>query len=560
MPGTVCAIGFSSYARRRLYDHGYVGCQLQPRTTGHKFSYNRCMVWLYVGVSNGAKGDVMTVDWVMPDGRLYYETDYEPLPTAGDYCFDDYLEVAGQLAAQFPGTWTIHGHWNGMDFFTVTFTIAAPGGGTSGSATVQSTADIFLSGHSGTIGISSPGTAPPMISVAGQAGKVFRFSGASGAWTCQTGGVTTGADGGNKCYTSTNVASYHGISGITHSSKTMFLVGVFLSDAEPADPAPTRLDASNADATATFQPLLAQTFFIGDGLTSGGAAQEFAVPSGATRLFLGIADAASFQGAPGYYDDNSGSINIHWEIGTASGGGGGGTCSYYVNPLTSSIPAAGGTGLVLITTASTCTWTAKSNVSWITITAGSSGAGGGAVSYTVAANTSSSSRTGTLTIAGQTHTVTQAGALACTYALNASGNSFSSAGGAAGVLVTTTAGCTWTAVSNNAWITISAGASGTGNGTVNYSVSANTSTSQRTGSMTIAGLTFTVTEAGAPSQLGPPSPMEESSTPPATCLPASTPGRWRADHSSPSSGPTWARRNISRKPLIRFQPPWEMYR
>ena len=476
-------------------------CNPGPRASN--FLTTDAMVWLYAAASNGAKGDVMTVDWLMPDGRLYYETQYEPLPTAGNYCFDDYLEVAGQPAAQFPGTWTIHGHWNGMDFFTVTFTLTAPGGGTAGTSTIQSTADIFLSGHTGTVGINSPGTAPPMISVAGQAGKVFRFSGANGAWTCQTGGVTTGADGGNKCFASTNVASYRGISGITHSSKTMFLVGVFLSDAEPADPAPARLDASNADAAPTFQPLLAQTFYIGDGLTSGGITQEFAIPSGATRLFLGIADASAFQGTPGYYEDNSGSVKIDWQIGTASGGGGGGTCSYYVNPLSNSVPAAGGTGLVLITAASNCSWTAKSNVSWISITAGSSGAGGGAVSYTVAPNTSSSSRTGTLTIADQTHTVTQAGALACTYALNASGNSFSSAGGAAGVLVTTSAGCTWTAFSNTSWISITAGASGTGNGTVNYTVSANTSASQRTGTMTIAGLTFTVTQAAAPSQTAP---------------------------------------------------------
>ncbi len=478
-------------------------CNPGPRASS--FLTTDATVWLYVAVSNGVMGDALAVDWVMPDGRLYYQTMWEGLPTPGSYCFDDYMDVAGEMAAQYPGTWTIHGHWNGVDFFTVTFTLSTPGGGggTTGAATVQSTADIFLSGHTGTIGISSPGTAPPMISVSGQSGKVVRFSGATGSWTCQTGGATSGADGGNNCFTSTDVSSYRGISGITHSSRTMFLVGVFLGDAEPADPAPARLDASNANTTAAFQPLLYQTFFIGDGLTSGGAAQEFAIPAGATRLYLGIADAAAFQGTPGYYEDNSGSVKINWEIGTASGGGGGGTCSYYVNPLTNSVGAGGGTGLVLITTAATCSWTAKSNAAWITIMAGSSGTGGGAVSYTVAANTSSSARTGTLTIADQTHTVTQAGAAACSYALNSSGNSFSAAGGSAGVLVTTSSGCSWNATSNAGWITITAGSSGSGNGTVNYSVAANSSTSQRTGTMTIASQTFTVTQAGAASTTAP---------------------------------------------------------
>ena len=53
-------------------------------------------------------------------------------------------------------------------------------------------------------------------------------------------------------------------------------------------------------------------------------------------------------------------------------------------------------------------------------------------------------------------------------------------------------GCTWTAVSNDSWITISAGTAGTGNGTVSYSVAANTGTTSRTGTMTIGGQTFTV--------------------------------------------------------------------
>jgi hypothetical protein len=42
-------------------------------------------------------------------------------------------------------------------------------------------------------------------------------------------------------------------------------------------------------------------------------------------------------------------------------------------------------------------------------------------------------------------------------------------------------------VSNATFITITSGSSGTGNGTVNYSVAANTGTTSRTGTMTIAG-------------------------------------------------------------------------
>ena len=51
-------------------------------------------------------------------------------------------------------------------------------------------------------------------------------------------------------------------------------------------------------------------------------------------------------------------------------------------------------------------------------------------------------------------------------------------------------GCTWTAVRDVYWITILSGASGSGNGTVNYSVAAYTGTTPRSGTLTIGGQTF----------------------------------------------------------------------
>ena len=62
-----------------------------------------------------------------------------------------------------------------------------------------------------------------------------------------------------------------------------------------------------------------------------------------------------------------------------------------------------------VTAGTGCAWTAVSNATFITITSGSSGSGNGSVGYSVAANTGSTSRNGTMTIAGQTFTVTQAG-------------------------------------------------------------------------------------------------------------------------------------------------------
>ena len=84
----------------------------------------------------------------------------------------------------------------------------------------------------------------------------------------------------------------------------------------------------------------------------------------------------------------------------------------------------------------------------------------------------------------------------CTYFISPTSEHFSSSGCTGSVSVTTESGCDWTATSNDGWITITSGSSGSGNGTVSYSVSSNSSTGSRTGTMTIAGNTFTVTQEG----------------------------------------------------------------
>jgi Zn-dependent metalloprotease len=85
-----------------------------------------------------------------------------------------------------------------------------------------------------------------------------------------------------------------------------------------------------------------------------------------------------------------------------------GGCSFSLTPTSASVGSAATTGSVSVTTGSSCAWTATSNASWLTITSGASGTGNGTVNYSVAANSGSSSRSGTLTIAGLTFTVNQA--------------------------------------------------------------------------------------------------------------------------------------------------------
>lgn len=91
--------------------------------------------------------------------------------------------------------------------------------------------------------------------------------------------------------------------------------------------------------------------------------------------------------------------------------------------------------------------------------------------------------------------------VSCTYSLSANSQSFGPSSATGSVNVFTSAGCSWTAVSNSNFLTINTGSSGTGNGTVTFTVGAN-SGAARSGTMTIAGQTYTVNQsAGNPSVL-----------------------------------------------------------
>jgi uncharacterized repeat protein (TIGR01451 family) len=74
------------------------------------------------------------------------------------------------------------------------------------------------------------------------------------------------------------------------------------------------------------------------------------------------------------------------------------------------------------------------------------------------------------------------------------GQSFGADGGQGEVDVIRSGDCGWTAVSDDPWITITSGSSGTGNGKVSYSVAANEGPSSRQGSIRVAGRIFTVSQ------------------------------------------------------------------
>ena len=386
---------------------------------------------------------------------------------------------------------------NGGGSGAVGFSVAANTGGTRSGV-------ITVAGETFTVTQAAPASCAyainstsQSISAEGGAGTPVAVSTAAAcAWTATSNAhwitVTTGANGSGSGSVSFSVATN---TGSAHTG-TITIAGETF----------TVTQAAPASCTYTIN---ATSQSIG---ADGGAGTPVAVSTAAACAWTATSNAAWITITAGA--NGSGNGPVSFSVATNTGSARTGTitiagetftvtqaapasCAYTINPTSQSIGADGGAGTpVAVSTAAGCAWTATSSASWITITSGVGGSGNGSVSFTVDANTGIA-RSGTLTIAGATFSVTQAaGALACSYAINATSQSMG-AGGGPGTSVTVVAadGCAWSATSNASWIAIATGASGSGNGTVTFTVAANVG-GERSGTLTIAGQTFTVTQAG----------------------------------------------------------------
>jgi hypothetical protein len=179
--------------------------------------------------------------------------------------------------------------------------------------TVDATANIYGAGHEvpPDPGGGGGGDLPPVHEIPVGSGLILKFCRVTGSISADGGFTYNGPDGSGGPIT---VQSWDGISGIADAGGGFYLVGVFLTDEEPHDPAPPPYDFTARHDFRSIAPPLATVFFIGDGRTSEGKAQRFNVPEGATRLFLGLADACNGQGLPGCYGDNLGSLSATFHI------------------------------------------------------------------------------------------------------------------------------------------------------------------------------------------------------------------------------------------------------
>lgn len=190
------------------------------------------------------------------------------------------------------------------------------------------------------------------------------------------------------------------------------------------------------------------------------------------------------------------------------------SCSFSINPSSYAAAVGGGTVNVTVTlaTGTACSWTASSSYDWLTIASVRTDAGGGgAVTLAVATNPGGE-RAGKASIAGQMLNVTQRG---CSFSLSATSQSVGYSGGNGSIGVDANGdSCNWTARSNAGWITLNTD-SGRGDGGVQFTAAANAARTPRSGTVTVAGQTFTVNQEAAP-----PPPCSITVSPSSIALPA----------------------------------------
>lgn len=182
--------------------------------------------------------------------------------------------------------------------------------GEFGSSTaVSASANIFGAGSDAppSPGGGGEGELPPFWRLP-EGARVVTFPSITGTVNPLVGQASPNGPAGDKDR-ATDIESYEGISGIRHGGSGMFLIGVFLTDDVPSDPAPPRLDFTDREDFEVLEPEVGQTFLIGDG-----KGRRYRVPPGATRLFLGFADATYFRGNPGWYNNNEGELDVIVEV------------------------------------------------------------------------------------------------------------------------------------------------------------------------------------------------------------------------------------------------------
>jgi hypothetical protein len=251
----------------------------------------------------------------------------------------------------------------------------------------------------------------------GGSGSVGVTSGTGCSWTASSGTswitITAGASG-----TGSGTVSYSVAANTSTSSRTgtMTIAGQTFTVSQSGASCSYALSATSSSFSSSGGS--------GSVNVSSGTGCGWTASSGASWITITAGGSGSGSGTVSYSvaantssSSRSGTMTLAGQTFTVSQGGAG--CTYAISPTSASFPSGGGTGSITVTATAGCVWVSTSGASWITINS-STGTGNGTVNFSVAANTSTSGRSGTITIAGnQTFTVSQAAAAGPTVSLTA---------------------------------------------------------------------------------------------------------------------------------------------
>ena len=388
-------------------------CTAPPATA--TFSATDTAVYVYFDVSGVNAGDTFTVAFYGPSGQLYTgsggTSTFAQATSAGEWCYSAApLLIAGNPAATMPGTWTVAIFYNqnySAAFATGTFAITSSGS-TGGPAVAASsdpgsvTTSPFYYTNLASL------TSSPML-------PNFYVSDIFG------GTFTTGTNESGHAIFADTVPSTGYYSVQFQTTTPVQLTGYTLYLADDGSLHPASRSATHFTFLAGTSPGALSVISQTNLATLGSSYYQMlgvAPTNGLSTIKVTdtFAAAATYQYFELRFTPNNGTypgVRVMELVGNAQSGTS--TCTYSLDKTSAPAGSGGGPGSFQVSaTPSTCAWTATSNApSWLTTS--SSGTGNGTVNYTVAANTSASSRNGTITVGGQTSagaqtfTVTQAG-------------------------------------------------------------------------------------------------------------------------------------------------------
>jgi hypothetical protein len=262
------------------------------------------------------------------------------------------------------------------------------------------------------------------------------------------------------------------------------------------DAAPTAVPDSGTLSTGTYRPADYEPGEVfpapaPSGPPTGNALGAFygGAPNGVWRLFV-VGEGASTVGS--IAGGNVGDAPVVWKVDLQTSTS---ACLVGISPAIQAFPVGGGSSSFTVTQPTGCAWTASTTDSFISITSGTSGAGNGAVTFTVAAN-EGPARTGTIEVtngvAVRSFQVQQASG--CPLAVSQSTMNFAASGGIGNVSVMAGGACSWQGSTFANWIQITSQPQ-MGDGALAFNVQPNTTRVPRSATINIGSQVINVNQA-----------------------------------------------------------------